>query len=337
MTAEVSPGASPHPNPTPRGGGARVGIWGKRGRGRLADVVSAWLAIAAVCGWTAMQAAAPDDARGREAAAASAATAAGHDARQARETVAPRARETVLGFYGGVPYTYPSDVTIKKTGVHDFTMRDVQWEGKPFTNPIYYGVRTTRWLSERSGAMLDFTHSKAISLRDVEHGIEGTLKGQPAPARGTVDQHFGKLEASHGHNMLTFNGLLRLPGFGRFAPYAGLGAGVSLPHMEVDIKGEPRTYEYQYAGPVGQALAGIEIRLPRVSLFLEYKFTLAPYDAPLTGTTSRDFLPQDLWRQFSAWLSGGEPPEGRLTTTFTSHQVIGGVAVRLAPAASAAP
>jgi hypothetical protein len=103
--------------------------------------------------------------------------------------------------------------------------------------------------------------------------------------------------------------------------------------MEVDIKGEPRTYEYQYAGPVGQALAGIELRLPRVSLFLEYKFTLAPYDVPLSGKTSSDFLPQDLWRQLQAWLAGGEPPGGRLATTFVSHQVIGGIALRIAPVA----
>lgn len=284
------------------------------------------MAIAMVAGWAGMQAVAPDDRRNDVAAAS--ASPVGLD-------VLPRGRETVLGFYGGVPYTHPSDVSVKKSGVHDFTMKDVQWEGKPFTNPIYYGVRTTRWLTASTGAMLDFTHSKAISLRDTEHAIEGMLKGQPAPAQGTVDQHFGKLEASHGHNMLTLNGLLRLPSFGRFVPYAGLGAGVSLPHMEVDIKGEPRTYEYQYAGPVGQALAGIEIRLPRVSLFLEYKFTLAPYDVPLSGVNSGEFLPQDLWRQFSAWWRGSEPPGGRLTTNYTSHQVIGGVAVRFAPAMAA--
>lgn len=288
--------------------------------GRAGDAAATLLAVAALGGWVIMQATTPVEDTPRHA--------------NSIERDAPRSRETQLALYGGIPNTLPSDVTLKKTGVHDFTMKDVQWEGKPFTNPIYYGVRTTRWLTARSGAMLDFTHSKAISLRDVPHQIEGTLKGAPAPAQGTVDEHFGKLEASHGHNMLTLNGLLRLPSItARLSPYIGMGAGVSLPHMEVDLKGEPRTYEYQYAGPVGQALAGIEIRLPRVSLFLEYKYTIAPYDVPLSGTNSGDFLPSDLWRQFQAWLSGAEPPNGRLTTNYISHQVIGGLAVRLAPSA----
>ncbi len=289
---------------------------------RALDVTGSLLAAAALGWWVLAQAATPDDDAVRAADAAA----------SLRDL--PRARETTLGFYGGVPNTLPSDVTIQKSDAHDFTLRDVQWEGKPFTNPIYYGVRTARWLTNRSGVMLDFTHSKAIALRDVQHTITGTLGGKPAPAQGTVDDLFGKLEASHGHNMLTLNGLLRLPSItARLSPYVGLGAGVSLPHMEVDIKGEPRTYEYQYAGPVGQALAGLELRLPRVSLFLEYKFTLAPYDVPLSGKTSSDFLPQDLWRQLQAWLDGGEPPGGRLATTFVSHQVIGGIALRVAPAA----
>jgi lipid A oxidase len=287
---------------------------------RVLDILGAMAAIAVVSAWTMINAA-PD---GSDAEADTARGVLSAD-------YAPRGRETILGFYGGIPNTLPSDVSITKTGVHDFTIKDVQWEGKPFVNPIYYGVRTTRWLTSRSGMMLDFTHSKAIAKRDIPHNFEGTLKGEPAPATGTVDQHFGKLEASHGHNMLTLNGLLRLPGFSRFWPYVGMGAGVSLPHMEVDLKREPRTYEYQYAGPVGQALAGIEIRLPRVSVFFEYKFTLAPYEVPLSGNNSKDFLPQDLWRQFKAWLAGGEPPQGRLSTTFISHDVIGGVAVRFAP------
>ena len=203
------------------------------------DAAAAAAATAVLGAWTVMQAMVPDDNvdAGARILASSASTA-----------LPPR--ETALAAYGGYPYTYPSDVTIRKSDIHDFTLKDVQWEGKPFINPVYYGVRTTRWFSSRAGAMLDFTHSKAIALRDVEHPINGTINGKPAPDQSTVDELFGKLEASHGHNMLTLNGLLRLPSLpGRLWPYVGLGAGITLPHMEVGIKGEPRTYEYQFAGP----------------------------------------------------------------------------------------
>jgi hypothetical protein len=249
---------------------------------------------------------------------------------------APPGQEMMFAGYSGVPYTYPSDVTIKKSGLHDFTVEDVQWDGKPFVNPIYYGARIVRFGAGRTGAMLDFTHSKALARLDEEAAFTGTLAGAPAPERAKLRDIFKKLEASHGHNMLTLNGLFRLPAFApRLQPYVGLGAGVSLPHSEVQLAAnKERTYEYQMAGPVAQALFGLEIRTARVSYFLEYKFTWAPYEMPLSERDG-SWLPLDLWKQFQSWMSGEEPPGGRLTTQLTSHQGIFGLGIRSAPIAAA--
>jgi lipid A oxidase len=249
--------------------------------------------------------------------------------------IAPPGRELMFAGYGGVPYTYPSDVSIVKPGQYDFTVKDVPWDGKPFVNPIYYGARIVRYGDGRVGTMLDFTHSKTIARLDEDATFTGTLNGAPAPERAKLRDIFRKLEASHGHNMLTLNGLLRLPSFTPWLqPYVGLGGGVTLPHSEVQFAGnEKRTYEYQYAGPVGQALFGIELRTARVSYFLEYKFTYAPYEMPLTEREGA-WLPLDLWSQFKNWLSGTEPPGGRLTTTLASHQGIFGLGIRSAPVAA---
>jgi lipid A oxidase len=244
--------------------------------------------------------------------------------------VAPRS-EWMVAAYGGSPYTYASDVTFTKPGGNNFTVRDVEWQGKPFINPIYYGVRVLRWFGDgRMGSMLDFTHSKAISNRDQTAKFEGTIDGKTAPESALIGDVFNKLEASHGHNMLTLNGLLRLPSFTfRLSPYVGIGAGVSLPHSEIHVKSDPsRTYEYQMAGPAGQAIIGLEFRLPRMSYFLEYKFTFADYRMPLTGRDG-DILFTDVWRQFSEWWNGVEPRDGWAETRYTSHQVIGGLGVRL--------
>jgi hypothetical protein len=253
-------------------------------------------------------------------------------------TIAPAGGETMFAGYMGAPYTYPSDLTIRKTGVHDFTAHEVPWVGEPFTNPIYYGARIIRWLGDgRVGTMLDFTHSKTIAELDKEVSFSGTLDGAPAPERAALKQVFHHLEASHGHNMLTLNGLFRLPSLGaRLRPYVGVGAGVALPHSEVTFqsKRKARTYEYQYAGPVGQALIGLEIRTPRVSYFLEYKFTFARYLMPLSERDG-SILFIDLWNQFRDWMSGNEPASGRLSTDLASHQIIGGIGIRTAPAAAA--
>ncbi|WP_428297759.1 hypothetical protein [Hyphomicrobium sp.] len=247
----------------------------------------------------------------------------------------PAAPEWMLAGYGGVPYTYPSDVVVEKPGVHDLTAKDVSWDGEPFTNPIYYGVRIVRYGAGRLGTMLDFTHSKAIARLDEDAAFSGTLDGAPAPERAKLRDIFRKLEASHGHNMLTLNGLLRLPSFlPRIQPYVGLGAGITLPHSEVQLAGnDQRTYEYQLAGAVGQALFGLEFRTARMSYFVEYKFSFAPYTMPLTEREGV-LLPVDLWSQFRNWLSGTAPPGGVLTTTFASHQGIFGLGIRSAPIAA---
>lgn len=245
----------------------------------------------------------------------------------------------VFAAYTGAPYTHPSDVTVKSPGRHDFTAKDIEWLGEPFENPIYYGIRVARWSAGRTGTMLDFTHSKAVAERTQVLDIEGTVNGAAAEPGKKIKQVFQKLEASHGHNMLTLNGLLRLPSLpvSRLTPYVGAGAGVSLPHSEVHFAGDKkRTYQYQYAGPAGQVLFGLELRIARMTYFLEYKFTVAPYTMPLTEQEGY-LLITDLWRQFQRWWSGSEPAAGWLSTTFASHQVIGGLGVRVAPTPAAAP
>ncbi len=245
-------------------------------------------------------------------------------------------RESVIGAFTGTPYTYPSPARIVNPGAKgatDFTIDPVAWYTNPFKSPIYYGARVAQWFSGgKAGAGIDFIHSKAIAPLDDEANFSGTLDGQPLPPRARIKDVLSKLEFSHGHNMLLLNGFLRLPSIGaRISPYVGAGAGVLLPHTEVELANgsRPRTYEYNYAGPAGQALAGIEIRLAKLSLFVEYKFTYGHYGAPLSEMDG-NWLPLDLFRQAKRWLAGEPPPGGHISAEIVSHQVVGGLAVRFA-------
>ncbi len=252
-------------------------------------------------------------------------------------------RETTFGAYLGAPYHYPSDVRVEKPKQNDFTVKDVEWFTHPFENPLYYGARIQRWFANgRTGTMVDFTHSKAYApMKQTAkfeglNGGRGTYAGNPIPETAQISDFFKRLEFTHGHNMLTLNGLVRVFGFSnRIQPYAGLGAGISLPHAEVHMAADPhRTYEYQYTGPNAQALAGIELRLKTGSIFIEYKFTIADYLMPVTHRDG-SLLPIDLWNQFSRWWAGADPPGGWLSSRLASHQVIGGFIVRFAPASGA--
>ena len=189
----------------------------------------------------------------------------------------------------------------------EVTASDFDWIGQPFKAPIYYGARVWRWNPlGRFGTMVDFTHAKAIAKPDSVAKFTGSHNGQALPRRAPMKDVFSKLEFSHGHNMLTYNGLFRLGSlFGWLRPYVGAGAGVSLPHSEIGYaKENVRTYEYHFAGFAGQGLAGVEIDLGQTSLFSST--SLPTRRMTSRSVTSRPVicLVTDLWRQFSAWWRG---------------------------------
>lgn len=250
--------------------------------------------------------------------------------------------ESLVGVYFGQHWSHPSDIRFRRAGgaARDFTVEDVAWQGQSFKHPLYYGARVVHWPhggegGGRFGGMVDFVHAKAIADMAQQVRLKGRLDGKPVPEQARVGELFDKLEFSHGHNMLFLAGLMRLQSLApKVSPYVGLGVGISLPHTEIHIaRNDPRrTYEYQYTGPAAQALAGVEIRLPRISLFLEYKFTIAGYSAPLTGREG-SWLPVDLGRQWLSWWRGDAPPGGHASTLLATHHLLGGLGVRLGPVA----
>lgn len=248
-------------------------------------------------------------------------------------------RETFVGAYGGAPYTYPSRITVDDGRGTKLELPSVPWDARPFDHPIYYGIRVVRWnRSSPVGIMVDFTHNKAIARKKADAAAKGTIEGKPVAADAKVGDIFHHLEFTHGHNLLTLNALFR-PGLGSalLKPYVGLGAGVSLPHSEAQFKGiAGRTYEYQYTGPNMQFVAGIELRIPRFTYFLEYKFAVAPYHVPLHGRDG-DTLFVDLARQFARWWSGAAPERGWLSTRLVNHNIGAGMGVRVGDTVAVKP
>ena len=222
-----------------------------------------------------------------------------------------------LGAYLGPAYTSRSSLNLVQPGGTDMTFGDIAWEGKPFRPPPYYGYRAIYWLSDRYGVMLDFTHIKAIAIKNRPGQQSGFKDGDHVPTQAPVSATLKRLEFTHGYNLLTLNALrrasMRAP---NLMPYAGVGLGVAIPHVEVQRAGKPqstRTYEYQITGPALQLLGGIEWRLGRrLSLFVEYKLTCAMIRGDLVGG-------------------------GKVATNLCTHQVPVGIAVHLRARAAAAP
>ena len=222
-------------------------------------------------------------------------------------------------------------------------MKRVGWDGDALYFPIDGGVRSVEWWNN-FGLMIDFVHNKAcLALGRGAHGrklsnpvieeVDGGWHAQgrnPRQSAVKLTDVYERLEFTHGHNVLLLTPLVRLAAISpRVRPYFGLGIGIALPHVEVWFPGETkdkRTNEYQYAGPAAQLIAGLEVRVGKLSYFVEYKFVYAWISAALTGDESwMNFnMPGDLLRQAKRWWTGSEPEYGRLSTVLGAHQVVVG-------------
>ncbi|HWE21871.1 MAG TPA: outer membrane beta-barrel protein [Hyphomicrobiaceae bacterium] len=183
----------------------------------------------------------------------------------------PARAETQISVYGGVNGNFGSDVRVNAPGVS--LEQSVDWDGKSFEMPPYWGVRGTYWLSKSSnwGLAIDYTHTKAVA--ELDSGLGDT---------------FNRLEFTDGNNLLFLEVLHRFNPMwqGALVPYVGAGVGVTIPHVEVTLKTDPpnRTFEYQLAGPAAQILAGLEYKLNESwSLFSEAKLSYSHISADLDG------------------------------------------------------
>jgi lipid A oxidase len=188
--------------------------------------------------------------------------------------------EVQFSIYGGLNETFRSSVKLDKAPVSE--ERSIDWDGKSFEMPPYWGVRGTYWLGAAShwGVAIDFTHAKAAANLDF-----------------ASDPTYGRLEFTDGNNLLMVNVLYRFdPVFSAtLVPYVGVGVGVAIPHVEVTLKNvaPDKTYEYQVAGPAAQVLGGLEYKMtPAWSVFAEARLSYSHISADLAGGGS---LETELW------------------------------------------
>jgi lipid A oxidase len=200
-----------------------------------------------------------------------------------------------VSVYGGWNGSLNSDARFTDPDTN-WTVHDIPWDGQSFSfagAAPYYGLRLSIWPSAMPGwgVALDFTHAKVKANRTASVSHSGTINGNPTSGTNQVQELFGVLEFTDGLNILTLNALYNLQRYGMVQPYVGVGAGISIPHVEVtgNSGGPPnvpfqRTFAYEFGGPAVQALIGAEVPVTRrISLFGEYKLSWTSIDSPLTG------------------------------------------------------
>ncbi|MDY6858781.1 MAG: outer membrane beta-barrel protein [Pseudomonadota bacterium] len=188
----------------------------------------------------------------------------------------PAAAEMEISVYTGVqsaPHSTIEGNDPGGVGVFDY---NAGWDGKSFDMPPYYGFRATWWRTERVGFALEFNHAKV-------YADDETL----------ADTGFSRLEFTDGLNIVTLNAFYRWPSESRrWTPYVGAGAGVAIPHVDIQSAGG-KTFEYQLTGPALQLVAGASYDLnDKWAVFGEYKGTYTQNEADLDsgGTLETDLI-----------------------------------------------
>jgi len=196
---------------------------------------------------------------------------------------APARAEWFGAVHFGVTQVVSGDLRLTEPGGTRLRFADPTWETHDFSDAIYWGLRAGRWFSgpgPRSGfgIALDLNHGKAYLKIDDVVRVTGSDAGAPVDERVPVGEYIAHLEMTHGRNFVTLNGLYRWvfdgserAWLGRLRPYAGVGIGFSVPHVEASVDGV-NTEHFQVGGPVFQLLVGLDVRVVGpFSLFAEYK------------------------------------------------------------------
>jgi lipid A oxidase len=196
--------------------------------------------------------------------------------------------EVELSIFTGVALTQDSDVDLHQRGGTDLTFHDVSFEGRDFDTPPYYGIRGLWFPSQTShwGFGAEFFHMKMYAETDDTAHVTGRRNGVAVDDNERMDNTIQQFSLSHGLNYALGDIVYRwMPGqrgedfLGHLTPYAGIGLGVAIPHVETEVDGNFHE-EYQVHGPGVQALAGLNVMLSRHwGLMFEYKFTYANLDS----------------------------------------------------------
>jgi lipid A oxidase len=197
--------------------------------------------------------------------------------------------EVELTLFAGDAEIPDSELRLTLPDGTDLRFEDVSWDDASFEEPPYYGLRATWWLrrSPGWGLSLDFTHAKAILDVDEVVPIRGRRAGRPVSETLPVGEELPSFQMSHGLNTLTLGGLRRwgLAGAERSGVtyFAGVGAGVTIPHVEARVNGL-QTAEYQVAGPALQAVLGLDTAVDQhFGIALEARVGWVDVAADLTG------------------------------------------------------
>jgi hypothetical protein len=190
--------------------------------------------------------------------------------------------EWVIGGYLGAAHTTSAPLSLVQPAAGtDVTFASIDYAGRSFSPPVYYGYRLTYFLPRAPwiGLEGEFIHLKTYARTGNSTRASGRLQGEPYDRTGPVREILESFSMSHGLNFVlanvVFRRTMREPAgaAGHLAVAGRVGMGPTVPHPESRIGGV--SHEGYELGARGlHASVGFGVRMWRgLSATAEYKRT----------------------------------------------------------------
>jgi hypothetical protein len=191
--------------------------------------------------------------------------------------------------FSGTSWTQPSNVRIERPAENQsLEFEGVHFDARPFEDAPYYGLRVTRFLSDRRrlGVEVELLHNKVYARTGDTVHVRGAFAGVPLDASVPMNTYVQRYNHTHGLNFLMANVVWRRPlggASGRFALMTRGGVGAVYPGRDV-VMGDLNVQGYEISGVGIQAAVGLTARLSHLfSAMVEYKFTHTRPEIDLTN------------------------------------------------------
>lgn len=202
---------------------------------------------------------------------------------------APARADWTLGGYFGAAHTATSAVSIRQPLIGtDLVLDGVQFRGRSFESPPYYGYRVGHDLpfARALSVEAELIHGKVYAETEREVSTRGRRNGVAVDGREPMSRSVEALSLSHGLNLIVFNVVGRFPVGSSTSPLqltGRLGAGPTVPHAESTIGGVHQE-QYQWGSVAVQAAVGVEVRVTHgLSALGEYKFSRTRETVTVSG------------------------------------------------------
>jgi opacity protein-like surface antigen len=193
----------------------------------------------------------------------------------------PLHADWVVGAYLGGVSTENTSLYIDQPSLGtSVRFRDIQYRGRSFDSPLYYGARVAWFFHRRLGVEAELVHAKMYARMLQPVDASGTVGGERVSGRLQPALALDRFSISHGLNFLFANfvarhDFLRPPNreHGPVTVLARFGAGPTIAHPESGFRGL-ETGHYQWGRAGFQFAGGAELQVwRRVHVLVEYKYT----------------------------------------------------------------